>query len=41
MNNKIKKIIFLTITVIAMAFLCAYAKKKYRQGDHDAWKFQT
>jgi len=27
MNNKIKKIIFLTITVIAMAFLCAYAKK--------------
>ncbi|WP_243136486.1 T6SS immunity protein Tli4 family protein [Janthinobacterium tructae] len=27
MNNKIKKIIFLTITVIAMAFLSAHAKK--------------
>ncbi|MDI3293746.1 T6SS immunity protein Tli4 family protein [Janthinobacterium tructae] len=27
MNNKIKKTIFLTNTVIAMVFLCAYAKK--------------
>ena len=27
MNNKIKKTIFLTITVIATAFLSAYAKK--------------
>ncbi|QYG07034.1 hypothetical protein [Janthinobacterium sp. PAMC25594] len=27
MNNKIKKTIFLTITVIAMAFLSAHAKK--------------
>jgi hypothetical protein len=27
MNNKIEKITFLTITIIAMAFLCAYAKK--------------